>query len=262
MASLDDITPMIITLNEEVNIERCLSGLEWAKKILVIDSFSTDRTLEILKKDSRIQILQRKFDDFASQCNFGLKHIETKWVLSLDADYVITPDLIEEITTAFNKNDVSGYKIPLKACVYGKPLRSSIFPPRICLYQKKLSHYTMGGHGHVLKISGKTETISTPILVDDYKNLSVWFQNQAAYSRIEAEKVLKTNFRNLKLKDKIRKLQFISPFLVIPYCLFYKLGFLDGIHGIYYAFTRSMFELLVSINILDIKLFPAKSKNQ
>lgn len=262
MASLDDITPMIITLNEEANIERCLSGLEWAKKILVIDSFSTDRTLEILKKDSRIQVLQRKFDDFASQCNFGLKHIETEWVLSLDADYLVTPKWVQEASCSIQDETLLGFKIPLKACLEGKPLISSIFPRRTCLYKKTCTQYIMEGHGHRAIVSGKTGNFSNSILVEDKKSLTTWFNNQTYYAEKEAQMLLSISILKLPLSDKIRRLYVIAPFIVFLYCYFIKLGFLDGLNGLFYSFQRSFFELALSINLLNKKFYIRKSKKK
>src|SRR2546430_16708663 len=96
---LDQITPIILTYNEAPNIGRTLEQLGWARDIVVVDSFSDDETLEIVSSLPQARVFQRKFDSFAGQCNFGLTEtgINSEWVLSLDADYVLTPELIEEI---------------------------------------------------------------------------------------------------------------------------------------------------------------------
>ena len=98
---LDRITPLILTFNGVPNIARTLEQLRWARDIVVIDSFSDDETLEIVSRYPQARVLQRKFDSFAAQCNFGLREtgIESEWVLSLDADYVLTPELIEELAS-------------------------------------------------------------------------------------------------------------------------------------------------------------------
>ena len=85
---LEKITPLILTYNEAPNIRRTLEHLTWAKEIIVIDSYSTDETLEILSAIPQVKVFQRKFDSFAVQCNYGLEKITSEWVLSLDADYV------------------------------------------------------------------------------------------------------------------------------------------------------------------------------
>src|SRR5262245_31225647 len=94
---IEDITPMIIAYNEEANIERTLDRLTWAHRILVIDSGSTDRTLEIIRSYPRAEVIYRRFDDFASQCNFGIAQVNTSWVLSLDADYELSDALVTEL---------------------------------------------------------------------------------------------------------------------------------------------------------------------
>ena len=84
---IETITPLILTYNEAPNLERTLGQLTWAKRIVVIDSYSTDETLQILKSFPQVEIHQREFDSFARQCNYGLQFISSEWVLSLDADY-------------------------------------------------------------------------------------------------------------------------------------------------------------------------------
>ena len=83
-----EITVLIITYNEARNIERVLSKLGWAQRILVVDSGSTDGTLELLAAHANVDVVHRPFDTFADQCNFGLQQVWTPWALSLDADYV------------------------------------------------------------------------------------------------------------------------------------------------------------------------------
>ena len=95
---LEKITPIILTYNEAPNIDRTLAKLTWAEKILVIDSHSTDNTIEILKTYPQVEIKCRKFDTHTKQWNYGLEQIESEWVLSLDADYSLSDELLEEIS--------------------------------------------------------------------------------------------------------------------------------------------------------------------
>src|SRR5262245_38958052 len=110
MQFLDSVTPLIITYNELANIERTLAPLGWARRIAVIDSGSTDGTLDVLAKDPRIAVHHRPFDTFADQCNFGLTRIESEWVLSLDADYELSPALVEELRTLQPREDCVGLR--------------------------------------------------------------------------------------------------------------------------------------------------------
>src|SRR6188508_2232450 len=96
----DEITPIVITYNEEPNIGRCLAGLTWARRIVVVDSGSTDRTLDICSGFSQVEVLRRPFDSFAQQCNFALSHVASEWALSLDADYIADVRFLEALREA------------------------------------------------------------------------------------------------------------------------------------------------------------------
>ncbi|MEB3160315.1 MAG: glycosyltransferase, partial [Synechocystis sp.] len=94
---LEQITPLILTYNEAPNIDRTLQKLTWAKRIVIIDSFSDDDTLEIIRQYHQVDFFQRKFDTHANQWNFGLDQIKTEWALSLDADYTLSDQLLLEL---------------------------------------------------------------------------------------------------------------------------------------------------------------------
>src|SRR5213596_4397358 len=91
------LTALVLTYNEQENIRRNLEALVWVPKVIIVDSFSNDQTLEIARSFSNVQIVQRVFDTHANQWNAGLDRIDTEWALTLDADYVLTAELQEEI---------------------------------------------------------------------------------------------------------------------------------------------------------------------
>src|SRR6185369_1762222 len=95
---LDQITPLILTYNEAPNIPRSLEALSWAKDIVVVDSFSDDNTVELAKSFPQVRLFQRAFDSHRNQWEFGLKEtgISTPWVLALDADYVLSDELVAD----------------------------------------------------------------------------------------------------------------------------------------------------------------------
>ena len=95
---IEAITPLIITFDEAPNIARTLDKLAWARRIVVVDSGSSDGTLEILARYPQVALFKRAFDNFADQCNFGLAQVESEWVLSLDADYEMSDRLVEELS--------------------------------------------------------------------------------------------------------------------------------------------------------------------
>src|SRR6185369_13811837 len=107
---IEAITPVILTYNEAANIRRTLQQLSWARNIVVVDSFSDDGTVEILSEYPQVHLFQRKFDNHARQWNFGLRetHISDEWVMALDADYLVSPQLIDEIKSLHPAADVKG----------------------------------------------------------------------------------------------------------------------------------------------------------
>jgi glycosyltransferase involved in cell wall biosynthesis len=247
---IETITPLILTYNETPNIERTLQKLTWAKEIIAIDSYSEDSTLEILNSYPNIKILQRKFDTHTHQWNYGLEQVKSEWVLSLDADYVLTDALIESLSVLEDPT-INGYSIPFKYCVFGKPLKGTILPPRLALFRKNSAIYIDDGHTQLLKLEGRSSQLDCYIHHDDRKPLSRWLWAQDRYMVIEAKKLLETPDRELSWGDRIRKRKVLAPFIILIYCLIVKGGILDGWQGWYYAFQRMLAELLLAIHIIE-----------
>ena len=118
------LTSAIITFNEEKDIARCLEHLKWADEILIVDSFSEDRTVDICRKYTD-KIYQHKWPGFGPQRNYALHLVDTEWVLFVDADEVVPKELAEEIIEAINNQKFEGYEIPRRNYFLGKPLRFS-----------------------------------------------------------------------------------------------------------------------------------------
>jgi glycosyltransferase involved in cell wall biosynthesis len=248
---LDCITPLILTYNESPNISRTLERLSWAKKVIIIDSYSTDNTLAIIKSYPQVEIFQRKFDSFAEQCNYGLEKITSEWILSLDADYILSDKLIEELHTLKPLPSVVCYSVRFKYCVFGKPLQGTLLPPRKVLYKREKAIYENDGHAHRVVIEGDCEMLSAYIHHDDRKPLSRWLLSQDRYMLIEAQKLLETPEVELSFGDRIRKQKFFAPFIIFFYCLIIKVGILDGKAGWYYAFQRMLAEILLALCIIE-----------
>ncbi|MGJ5673007.1 MAG: glycosyltransferase family 2 protein [Nostochopsis sp.] len=250
---LDQITPLILTYNEAPNIDRTLKKLVWAKQIVVIDSYSTDETLEILASYSQVKIFKRKFDTHGTQWNYGLEQIKSEWVLSLDADYIVTDELIAEIKSLPVDGQIDGYFARFKYCVFGKPLRGTILPPRQVLFRKDKAIYIDDGHTQLLQVNGKSARVSAYIHHDDRKPLSRWLWAQDRYMVIEAKKLLETPVSELSLSDRIRRQKVLAPFIILIYCLILKGCILDGWHGWYYAWQRILAEIILSIRLIELE---------
>lgn len=254
MALLDDTTPLLITFNEIQNIERTLARLGWAKRIVVIDSGSDDGTLEFLARDRRIEVIHRPFDSFAEQCNFGLSHIPSGWVLSLDADYVLSDELIAELRTLQPTEQQAGFRADFVYCINGRPLRGTLYPPRVVLYRAGVARYENEGHGHRVHISGAVPALRGRIQHDDRKPLSRWLSSQLKYAKVEAEHLLATPRERLSRVDRLRLMGWPAPLLVLFYVLIVKAVIFNGLAGWFYAFQRLLAELLLALELLDRRL--------
>ncbi|HEY9623258.1 MAG TPA: glycosyltransferase family 2 protein [Crinalium sp.] len=248
---LEQITPLILTFNEAANIDRTLKQLVWANRIVVIDSYSTDETLDILKQYPQVDVFQRSFDAHAQQWNYGLDQVQTEWVLSLDADYCLSDELIAEIAKCPKTVDIDSYFIPFKYCVFGKPLRGTLLPPREALFRKSKAHYIDDGHTQLLRVNGQSSALAMPIHHDDRKSLGRWLWAQDRYAILEAQKLLSTRTEDLSVGDRLRRYKVIAPFVILIYCLIVRQGILDGASGWYYAFQRVLAEILLSIRLLE-----------
>lgn len=251
MCMLAKITPLILTYNEEPNIYRTLEHLTWAKEIIVIDSYSSDNTLEILESYSKVKVFQRKFDTHTQQWNYGLEQVQSPWVLSLDADYSLTDELISEMAALPSDGPIDAYFAKFKYCVFGKPLRATILPPRQVLFRKDKAIYIDDGHTQLLQLDGKSANLSSYIHHDDRKPLSRWLWAQDRYMILEVRKLLETPNNELSKGDRIRRQKVLAPFIILFYCLILKGGILDGWHGWYYAFQRVLAEVLLSIRLIE-----------
>ncbi|UKO99579.1 glycosyltransferase family 2 protein [Nostoc sp. UHCC 0870] len=252
VSMLEQITPLILTYNEEPNIGRTLQCLTWAKQIIVIDSYSTDTTLEILNSYSQVQLFQRKFDTHGQQWNYGLEQVQSPWVLSLDADYIVTDELISEMATLPVDGQINGYFASFKYCIFGKPVRNTrILPPRQVLFQKSKAIYIDDGHTQVLQLTGQSALLSAYLYHDDRKPFSRWLWSQERYTVLESKKILETPINELDWVDRIRRQKVLAPWMVFLYCLIIEGWIFDGWHGWYYVFQRVLAETILAIRLIE-----------
>jgi glycosyltransferase involved in cell wall biosynthesis len=251
---LDQITPLIITYNEAPNIGRTLDRLRWASRIVVIDSGSTDGTVEMLKRHPQIDVIDHPFTDFAGQCNFGLSQVQTQWVLSLDADYELSEALVDELTSLRPGDGIAGYSARFVYRIGGRPLRGSLYPPRTVLYRKSGASYRQEGHGHRVSVAGRVQQLREVVFHDDRKPLSRWVESQRRYARAEAEYLWSRSPRLLTRTDRVRRMGWPAPLAIVFYTLFIKGCLLSGRDGWYYTLQRLVAEALIALEINDRRL--------
>ena len=250
---LDQITPIVLTYNEEPNIRRTLDAVSWARDIVLVDSVSDDATVAIASQIPQVRVFQRQFDCHQNQWNFALKEtgITSEWVLAIDADYVLTSELAEELKALQPPAGVNGYQARFVYCVHGKPLRGSAYPPVTVLYHREHATYQQDGHTQRVVIDGDVRELHAPILHDDRKSLTHWLKSQDRYMRLEIDHLRGREKLQLGFADRLRKTRLLFPFVIFFYCLFVKGAIRDGWAGVYYAFQRMLSEILLALYLIE-----------
>jgi glycosyltransferase involved in cell wall biosynthesis len=247
----EKLTTLILTYNEKENITRTLAALSSVEQIVLIDSSSTDGTAEIAQSTRPdIWILRRAFDTHTQQWNFGLDQIQTEWVLTLDADYELSPEIQSEITRLEPPPDVVGYSADFEYRIFGLPLRASSYPPRVVLFRVAAARYVDDGHTQLLKPNGRVERLAGKIYHDDRKPLSHWIQAQDRYAILEARHLRSMSLDQLSFQDRLRRKVYFAPVMMFIYLLFVRGLILDGWPGWYYVFQRTLAEMLLSLRLL------------
>jgi glycosyltransferase involved in cell wall biosynthesis len=248
----EQVTPLVVTYNEEANIGRLLESLSWAKRIVVVDSESTDATRSIANDFGNVTFVVRQFDELARQWNFGLNEsgIDTEWVLALDADYVLPKEFVDELESLRPAVETTGYRAKFDYCIEGVPLHGGLYPPVTVLFRRQGACFLQDGHAHRVSLSGAVQEMRTRLRHDDRKPIERWFWSQLKYMRLEAAKLRTTPTAELRLPDRIRKLIVIAPWLVFFYCLFVKGNILDGRRGLMYATQRATAEAILALYLL------------
>ena len=253
---LDAITPLILTLDEEANLERVLAPLSWAHEIVVVDSGSTDGTRTVCERHANVRFIVHPFTTHAEQWNFGLGEagIRTDWVLALDADYVLSDELVAELRALSPSSDVVGYRAEFRYRVLGRTLRGALYPPVVVLYRRAGARYVQDGHTQRVEVNGSVEALRSPIFHDDRKPLARWLAAQIRYARIEADHLDGRPWAELGWPDRLRKCLFVAPPLAPVYCLIVRGGIFDGWPGLHYALQRAVAEAILSLMLIERKL--------
>lgn len=270
-----DVTAVILTKNEEINLPECLESLKgFAKRILIIDSGSTDSTLEVAKNYGA-DVLNHSFENYARQFNWGLDNgnITTRWTLRLDADERLTPKLCEELDQLTRKHsfdDVNG--IIMEAWLYfmGRKMKHG------CHNKRKLMLFKTGigriedrrMDEHTVLSRGTSVCAKNRFIHYDFKNMTHWINKMNWYatretqdyiefingkeSHIEASDSVIHSTRNKKFGLYYRFPMFIRCWLLFIYNYIFKLGFLDGREGFVYNYMyHRWYRTLVDAKIME-----------
>lgn len=272
IGDLMSVSVLILTLNEEINLPNCLDSLKWCDDIVVLDSFSSDQTGAIAR-DAGARFVQRKFDDYASQRNFGLKDIQYKydWVLMVDADEVVTEELASQIAEVIKSNcfDISLYRMRRKDYFMNKWIRRSSG------YPTWFGRLVRIGQVHVTRkineeycTDGKVGFLKHHLLHYPFnKGLHSWVEKHNRYSTMEAEEIALGKLHLPKLEDffetdptirrrALKNLIYMfpgRPVVVFLSLYFVKLGWLDGIPGLTFCTLRAFYEYLIDCKVKEIQ---------
>jgi glycosyltransferase involved in cell wall biosynthesis len=247
---LDQITPVILTKDEESNIGRTLQQLTWASEVVVIDSGSTDKTVAVARLFPNVRLEHRDIDTLAGQSNFGMDLATRPWVLLLDADYFLPEEFIEELRVLAPPPAMAAYRAAFRYAVGGKPLRASLYPARIVLLRRARARVWQDGHAHRVLADGDVGVLRTSIIHDDRKSFARFIERQKKYMRQEAEKLRTADPRTLPLSGRIRKLVVVAPFAVLIHTLLVKGVIFDGRAGLRYTLERLIAECMLSAELL------------
>lgn len=242
------VTPVMLTLDESANVSRSLERLSWAKLVLILDSGSKDGTRDLARQYTNVVVAERPFDSHAAQWEAAIRHpaVETDWVLALDADYVLTPELIEEIRGLDLSGEVRAFRASFRYCIEGTPLRGSLYPPVLVLYDRRAGHYVQDGHAMRFTTSEPTANLTGFVLHDDRKNFDRFLSAQRIYARLEAHKIRSTRWRDLGWSGRLRRLRWVVPLLMPIWLLLVKGLVFDGAAGWAYARQRWIAEREIS----------------
>lgn len=236
------ISVIILTKNEEKNIERCLKNLHWCNEIIVIDDDSIDATREIVKKHGARVFKHSLKDDFSKQRNFALTKAKGEWVLFIDADEVISPLLQIEIIQKINNsnNNYLGYFIRRKDFIWGKELKhGEVGDIRLLRLAKKASGKWIGKIHEVWKIKGIVGKLNHPVDHYAHESISNFLEKINHYTDIRAKELYERNIKSYWWSIII----YSTGKLFLNY--FLKLGFLDGIEGLIFSLMMSLHSFLV-----------------
>jgi glycosyltransferase involved in cell wall biosynthesis len=275
-----NLSIVILTLNEEADIGKCLNELSWCDDVIILDSGSTDATIEIVESYG-YKNYYRKFDSFGIQRNYALDHlpIRNDWVLFLDADEVLTSKFVESLMHEINTagNDVAGFYCCWKMILEDRWLkRCDSFPKwQFRVVRKGKGWFTDFGHGQKEGlVNGVIKYLKEPYLHYGFsKGWTNWMDRHNKYSTLEAKSRIEKSAtfseiwstkdaskKNPLLKIKLSKLPG-WPFFRFLHMYIINLGFLEGKQGFIYCINMSYYEFLIQLKMRELKQSQIKKES-
>ena len=272
---MTDTTVIILTKNEETDIERCIRSVEsWVKRIVIVDSGSTDRTVEIASRLGVEVVRHEPFADYGRQFNWAVDNlrIKTTWVFRLDADEVITPELRKELEKELEHHatdDVSGFMMRYKVEFMGRYLMHGGFYPfqKITIFKYGKGRFEERAMGeHVVLSEGRCVYLRNDAIHHTLKTLDLYINKHNWYATREVQDYFDVRSgrenalldgqpeRAKKLRDGLyyRLPMFLRAKLFFWYRFYLRLGFLDGTPGYIFAFMQAYwYRTLVDAKIYE-----------
>lgn len=234
------LTAIILTKNEEKNIEKCILSLKFCDEIVVVDDESTDDTVKIAKS-LRAKILSHKMENYGAQRNWVLDQIRSTWVLFVDADEVVSKELAGDIQQALTKNQANGYLIHRVDHIWNHKFKygdvGNVWLLRLARrgagLWKGTVHEIWEIDGQISKLTGDLNHYPHPTVVEFLKHIN-------NYSTLKA-----TEFHHLGRRTNILEIIF-APIWKFKYLYIFKLGFLDGTAGFVHAMMMAFYVFLTA----------------
>jgi glycosyltransferase involved in cell wall biosynthesis len=242
------ISVAIITKNEEQNIEDALKSVADAREIVVVDAFSSDRTVEICRKYTG-KVFQHEWQGFALQKQRAVDYAEGPWVVIIDADERVTPELKKEIIKAISDTDCNGFYIPRENYFIGKWIKHSGWWPdyTLRLFKKDKGHFVMREVHEKVAVEGKTSYLKNPLKHYTYRSISEFVLRTEKYSALAAVEI-----RNKSGAAGLFSLT-IKPLATFVKMYILRLGFLDGARGLILAVLYSYYTFLKYVKTRESK---------
>lgn len=229
------ISALAITYNEDTNIEDYIKSLSFADEIIIVDSFSTDKTVALAKKHN-VKIIEREFKNFSDQKNFAISQAKHDWIVFFDLDEKIPIALAKEIVSIVNaKNSLKAYHVKRQFHFMGKRIKYSGFQTDIAvrLFNKKYCKYNGKAVHESIETNEKIGLLKHAVNHQTYKSFDNYNQKLSKYSKLQAEELYKKNIRPNLYHFLFR------PWYRFMHQYFLRFGFLDGKEGFIISYVHA-----------------------